>query len=127
MSIFGNRRSAHLSGMYFFLVVLIAIDDLNLFPNHLLTSIFYLQICWNIINPNFNFRHSIPVRVNSDFLEKCCKSNVLILEVWSFSQPKNKLIGIATIPLHQIYVSYKVDDYGIFIEKSFFFALAYIR
>ena len=72
----------------------------------LLTS----QICWSVESPNFNFRHSIPIELDDAFLENCCKSNFLILEVWSFSEPKDKLVGVATIPLHQIYVSYQVNN-----------------
>ena len=73
----------------------------------LLTS----QICWEVSNPNFHFRHSIPVELDRDFLENCCKSNFLILEVWSFFEPKDKLVGVATIPLNQIYVAYQVNLY----------------
>lgn len=75
----------------------------------LLTS----QICWDIQKPNFNFRHSSPILLNDSFLVDCCQSNVLIFEVWSFCQPVNKLVGIATISLHQIFVAYQV----IIIEK----------
>lgn len=70
----------------------------------LLTS----EICWDTKKPNFRFRHSIPLELDDHFLENCCKTNFLILEVWSLFKPKDKLVGVATIPLHQIYVAYKV-------------------
>ena len=78
----------------------------------LLTS----QICWDVSKPNFQFRHSIPLELNQDFLENCCKSNFLILEVWSFCDPKDKLVGVATIPLNQFYVAYQVNRWFCFVE-----------
>ena len=81
----------------------------------LLTS----QICWNICKPNFNFRHSIPLELDQSFLESCCKSNFLILEVWSFSEPKDKLVGVATIPLNPIYVAYQVQNLYSTIQSKY--------
>ena len=72
-------------------------------------------VCWmNTIDagesqPHFELHHVVPMETNLDFLEANCKQNHLVVEVWNFSEPSSNLIGVAMVPLHQLYATFSVS------------------
>ena len=36
-----------------------------------------------------------------------CKENHLVIEVWNFMEPNSELVGVATVPLHQLYTAFQ--------------------
>ena len=59
--------------------------------------------------PHFELHHVVPIETNLDFLEANCKQNHLVVEVWNFSEPSSNLIGVAMVPLHQLYATFSVS------------------
>ena len=39
-----------------------------------------------------------------------CKENHLVIEVWNFLEPNSELVGVATVPLHQLYTAFQVSS-----------------
>ena len=70
------------------------------------------QVSWNTTKPQFHLLHYVPVKIDEDFLARC-KDNFLVLEVWNHSRNKDKLVGVAMVPLHQFYLSFKVNLVGL--------------
>ena len=61
---------------------------------------------------NFGLQHSLPFPANQPFLDKYCRENHLVLEVWG-SNPNveadeggRNLVGLATVPLNQIWETF---------------------
>ena len=63
---------------------------------------------------NFGLQHSLPFPANQPFLDKYCRENHLVLEVWGSSNPYveadegggTNLVGLATVPLNQIWETF---------------------
>ena len=68
----------------------------------------------NESQPHFELHHVVPIETNLDFLEANCKQNHLVVEVWNFSEPSSNLIGVAMVPLHQLYANFSVSTYALF-------------
>ena len=58
--------------------------------------------------PRFEFQHIAPMESSFETLDFVCKENNLVIEVWSFMEPNSKMLGIATVPLHQLYTAFQV-------------------
>ena len=58
--------------------------------------------------PRFEFQHIAPMESSYENLDSVCKENNLVIEVWSFMEPNSKMLGIATIPLHQLFTAFQV-------------------
>jgi hypothetical protein len=65
------------------------------------------EVAWNTTNPKFNMMHYVPLKLDQDFLTRC-KDNFLVIEVWNLRDEKH-LIGVAMVPLHQFYLSFRVS------------------
>ena len=73
------------------------------------------SVCWNANDqPHFELHHVVPIEIDSEFLEKNCKNNHLVIEVWNFAKPTSNIIGVATIPLHQLHTAFSVSFEGSF-------------
>ena len=71
------------------------------------------SVCWNANDqPHFELHHVVPIEIDSEFLEKNCKNNHLVIEVWNFAKPTSNIIGVATIPLHQLHTAFSVSFEG---------------
>ena len=67
-------------------------------------------VCWNADSePHFELHHVVPIDTDLDFLDKNCKHNHLVIEVWNYSEPTSIMIGVSTIPLHQLYTAFYVS------------------
>jgi hypothetical protein len=76
------------------------------------TDVVKSKVAWNTTRPTFNLQHCVPFKLDEDFVRSRCKENYLVLEVWNFvgkSDEENELIGIAMLPLHQFFLSFKVS------------------
>ncbi|XP_026545121.1 C2 domain-containing protein 3 [Notechis scutatus] len=65
-------------------------------------------IAWGTSRPTFHFSQITPVALTSKHLERL-KNNVMVIEVWNkvLSPGGDRLLGLAKLPLHQFYVSFK--------------------
>ena len=71
------------------------------------------SVCWNANDqPHFELHHVVPIEIDSEFLDKNCKNNHLVIEVWNFAKPTSNIIGVATIPLHQLHTAFSVSFEG---------------
>lgn len=90
-----------------------ALDDshpTNLFVQcRFLTSgdIIKSQTCWNSTRPQFRMVHYVPVHLDDEFLKRC-QDNFLVIEVWNIGAKTKDAVGVAMVPLHQLYLSFKV-------------------
>ncbi|XP_057341640.1 uncharacterized protein LOC130678456 [Microplitis mediator] len=57
-------------------------------------------------NPFYNFYQLVPLIHNLELLERT-KDNCIITEVYSKNSTEDSLIGIAKLPIHQLYVAYR--------------------
>ncbi|CAD6237281.1 GSCOCG00002230001-RA-CDS [Cotesia congregata] len=57
-------------------------------------------------NPYYNFYQLVPLIHNLELLERT-KDNCIITEVYSKNATDDSLIGIAKLPVHQLYVAYR--------------------
>ncbi|KAK6486427.1 C2 domain-containing protein 3-like [Huso huso] len=65
-------------------------------------------VIWGQNQPTFNFTQVAPVTLASRLLERM-KNNVMVIEVWKKvpSPAQDKLVGLAKLPLHQFYMSFR--------------------
>ncbi|XP_070800210.1 C2 domain-containing protein 3 [Pituophis catenifer annectens] len=65
-------------------------------------------VAWGTSRPAFHFSQITPVALTSKHLERL-KNNVMVIEVWNkvLSPGGDRLLGLAKLPLHQFYVSFK--------------------
>ncbi|XP_028397672.1 C2 domain-containing protein 3-like isoform X2 [Dendronephthya gigantea] len=79
------------------------------------------SVSWGQNHPKFNFRQIFPVLLTSALLDRM-HNNFLTLEVWSKSggTQEDELVGIAKIPLQQLYLSYKEKQTAKALLKSKF-------
>ncbi|XP_058041749.1 C2 domain-containing protein 3 isoform X2 [Ahaetulla prasina] len=65
-------------------------------------------VAWGTSRPTFHFSQITPVALTSKHLERL-KNNVMVIEVWNkvLSPGGDRLLGLAKLPLHQFYVSFK--------------------
>ncbi|KAM6447769.1 C2 domain-containing protein 3 [Liasis olivaceus] len=65
-------------------------------------------VIWGTVQPTFHFSQVTPVSLTSKHLERL-KNNVMVIEVWNkvLSPGGDRLLGLAKLPLHQFYVSFK--------------------
>uniref|UniRef100_A0A8D0BHR2 C2 domain containing 3 centriole elongation regulator n=1 Tax=Salvator merianae TaxID=96440 RepID=A0A8D0BHR2_SALMN len=65
-------------------------------------------IVWGTTQPIFQFSQVTPVSLTSKLLERL-KNNVMIIEAWNKvpTSGRDTLLGLAKLPLHQFYVSFK--------------------
>ena len=69
------------------------------------------SVAWNSnTNPKFELQHVTPIETNLEFLDKSCKNNNLVVEVWNFAEPTSEIVGIATISLHQFYTAFHDEN-----------------
>lgn len=88
-----------------------SVNSLNLFvSSHFLSSedIVKSPVCWNTDRPQFSLSHYIPTTLDAKFLERC-RENYLVVEVWNYSEPKNLLVGLSLLPLHQFHLGFQVS------------------
>ncbi|MBN3277302.1 C2CD3 protein, partial [Polyodon spathula] len=66
------------------------------------------SVIWGQNQPAFNFAQVAPVTMTSGLLERM-KNNVMVIEVWKKvpSPGQDKLVGLAKLPLHQFYMSFR--------------------
>ncbi|XP_015670972.1 C2 domain-containing protein 3 [Protobothrops mucrosquamatus] len=65
-------------------------------------------VVWGTPRPTFHFSQITPVALTSKHLERL-KNNVMVIEVWNkvLSPGGDRLLGLAKLPLHQFYVSFR--------------------
>ncbi|XP_032076212.1 C2 domain-containing protein 3 [Thamnophis elegans] len=65
-------------------------------------------VAWGTPQPTFHFSQITPVALTSKHLERL-KNNLMVIEVWNkvLSPGGDRLLGLAKLPLHQFYVSFK--------------------
>ncbi|XP_074428350.1 C2 domain-containing protein 3 isoform X8 [Larus michahellis] len=65
-------------------------------------------VVWGTTQPAFNFSQVMPLSLTSKHLERL-KNNVMIIEAWNKmgSPGCDRLLGLAKLPLHQFYISFK--------------------
>ncbi|KAM6417020.1 LOW QUALITY PROTEIN: C2 domain-containing protein 3 [Pluvialis apricaria] len=65
-------------------------------------------VIWGTTQPAFNFSLVMPFALTSKHLERL-KDNVMIIEAWNKmgSPDSDRLLGLAKLPLHQFYISFK--------------------
>ncbi|KAM6145336.1 C2 domain-containing protein 3 [Phoenicopterus ruber ruber] len=65
-------------------------------------------VVWGTTQPAFNFSQVMPFSLTSKHLERL-KNNVMIIEAWNKmgSPGCDRLLGLAKLPLHQFYISFK--------------------
>ncbi|XP_047248201.1 C2 domain-containing protein 3 isoform X1 [Girardinichthys multiradiatus] len=65
-------------------------------------------VSWGQANPTFNFVQVTPVGLTAKLLERM-KNNVMVIEVWqkTGSSGNDRLLGLAKLPLHQFYMSFR--------------------
>ncbi|XP_064297643.1 C2 domain-containing protein 3 isoform X2 [Phalacrocorax carbo] len=65
-------------------------------------------VVWGTTQPAFNFSQVMPFSLTSKHLERL-KNNVMIIEAWNRmgSPGCDRLLGLAKLPLHQFYISFK--------------------
>ena len=69
------------------------------------------SVAWNSNSkPKFELRHVVPIEITPEFLEDACRDNHLVVEVWNFSEPTSKVVGVATISLHQLYTAFHDEN-----------------
>ena len=56
--------------------------------------------------PKFEFQHIAKMGLDSG-LDLTCKDNHLVIEVWNYNEPHSELVGVATVPLHQLYTAFQ--------------------
>ncbi|XP_059088742.1 uncharacterized protein LOC131884863 isoform X2 [Tigriopus californicus] len=89
-----------------------SVNSLNLFvSSHFLSSddVVKSPVCWNTDRPQFSLSHYIPLSLDEKFLERC-RENYLVVEVWNYSEPKNLLVGLSLLPLHQFHLGFQDPD-----------------
>eukprot|EP00794_Sanderia_malayensis_P007365 gene7365-8185_t len=66
------------------------------------------DVCWNSVDPKFDFCETIPVLLNDILLQRI-KDNFVVIEIWhkSLMAESDKLIGIVKISLQPIFISFK--------------------
>eukprot|EP00095_Tigriopus_kingsejongensis_P007593 maker-scaffold417_size177606-snap-gene-0.49 protein:Tk07593 transcript:maker-scaffold417_size177606-snap-gene-0.49-mRNA-1 annotation:"hypothetical protein D910_05392" len=64
------------------------------------------SVSWNSDRPQFGLSHYLPVDLNDKFLERC-RENYLVAEVWNYAEPRNELIGLSLLPIHQFYLAFQ--------------------
>ncbi|KAJ8027861.1 C2 domain-containing protein 3 [Holothuria leucospilota] len=77
------------------------------------------HVCWGTSEPNFNFSQVAPVLLTPSLLERT-RNNFMVVEVWDkkTSGQNDELIGIAKLPLHQFYMSFRDRKIASAILKS---------
>ncbi|XP_063162068.1 C2 domain-containing protein 3 [Candoia aspera] len=65
-------------------------------------------VVWGTAQPAFHFSQVTPVSLTSKHLERL-KNNVMVIEVWDkvLGPGGDRLLGLAKLPLHQFYISFK--------------------
>ncbi|CAN9510846.1 unnamed protein product [Ophioblennius macclurei] len=65
-------------------------------------------VSWGQTDPTFGLVQVTPVTLTSRLLERM-KNNVMVVEAWQKSAPaaQDRLLGLAKLPLHQFYTSYR--------------------
>ncbi|KAM3837580.1 LOW QUALITY PROTEIN: C2 domain-containing protein 3 [Vipera latastei] len=65
-------------------------------------------VAWGSPRPTFHFSQITPVALTSKHLERL-KNNVMVIEVWNkvLSPGGDRLLGLAKLPLHPFYVSFR--------------------
>ncbi|XP_076002075.1 C2 domain-containing protein 3 [Genypterus blacodes] len=65
-------------------------------------------VSWGQANPAFNFVQVTPVILTVKLLERM-KNNVIVIEVWQKTRlsGQDQLLGLAKLPLHQFYLSFR--------------------
>ena len=58
--------------------------------------------------PRFEFQHIAQMESSDESMEMVCKGNYLVIEVWSYMEPNSKMLGISTVPLHQLFTAFQV-------------------
>ncbi|GAB6024724.1 C2 domain-containing protein 3 [Chamberlinius hualienensis] len=71
----------------------------------------YSDVCWNVINPKFDFKQVIPVLMTDELLSRL-QNNFMVVEVWqkTKTQSVDELIGICKLPVNTIYMSFKDEE-----------------
>ena len=65
------------------------------------------SVAWNSnTSPKFELQHVTSLETSASFLEKCCKDNHLVVEVWNFAEPTSEIVGVTTVSLHQFYTAF---------------------
>ncbi|KAG8234947.1 hypothetical protein J437_LFUL015515 [Ladona fulva] len=67
------------------------------------------HIVWGTNNPKFEFSLMVPLKITPNFINMC-QENYMVIELWHKPSElgKDVLLGIAKVPIHQFYTSYKV-------------------
>ncbi|XP_063970605.1 C2 domain-containing protein 3-like [Lytechinus pictus] len=77
------------------------------------------DVCWGTTQPNFDYVQVSPVLLTQSLLERM-RNNFTVIEVWDkkTSAQHDQLLGIAKLPLHQLYMSYRDQRIGKTLLKS---------
>ncbi|XP_071847987.1 C2 domain-containing protein 3-like isoform X2 [Apostichopus japonicus] len=77
------------------------------------------HVCWGTSQPQFNFSQVAPVLLIPSLLERT-RNNFMVIEVWDkkTSGQNDVLIGMAKLPLHQFYMSFRDQKIANAILKS---------
>eukprot|EP00057_Strongylocentrotus_purpuratus_P012237 XP_011666711.1 PREDICTED: C2 domain-containing protein 3 [Strongylocentrotus purpuratus] len=77
------------------------------------------DVCWGTTQPAFDFVQVSPVLLTQSLLERM-RNNFTVIEVWDkkTSAQHDQLLGIAKLPLHQLYMSYRDQRIGKTLLKS---------
>ncbi|XP_071786712.1 C2 domain-containing protein 3-like isoform X1 [Asterias amurensis] len=77
------------------------------------------NVCWGTTEPNYNFMQVYPVLLTPSLLERA-RNNFMMIEVWDkkTSAENDQLVGIAKLPLHQFYMSFRDERIASTLLKS---------
>ncbi|XP_022100363.1 C2 domain-containing protein 3-like isoform X2 [Acanthaster planci] len=77
------------------------------------------NVCWGTTEPDYNFTQVSPVLLTPSLLERA-RNNCMVIEVWDkkTSAQNDQLVGIAKLPLHQFYMSFRDDRIAGTLLKS---------
>ncbi|XP_012264437.2 uncharacterized protein LOC105690864 [Athalia rosae] len=65
------------------------------------------QLCTDTDNPFYHFHELVPLLHGQDLLDRT-KDNFIVTEIWTRNfAGQDNLLGIAKLPVHQLYVAYK--------------------
>ncbi|XP_038063110.1 C2 domain-containing protein 3-like [Patiria miniata] len=77
------------------------------------------NVCWGTTEPDYNFMQVSPVLLTPSLLERA-RNNCMVIEVWDkkTSAQNDQLVGIAKLPLHQFYMSFRDERIASTLLKS---------